>query len=199
MSLLEPKESKPQTSLQEKTSGFKFQLPATKGNNEANAETTAQVESVTTADKPNVNTVQNSPAKNGSLLGATQPEKPAEKKATPIPALGDEKYVLVADATPEISEEMAARLRGYLQRLEDTIDDDHQLQDVLKQTLEYLSEHKELKAILAPEDRAVFVRACRKSYGITLTSKKKNKTKTKKLDAKVEDIMADLTDMEFDL
>lgn len=113
--------------------------------------------------------------------------------------ISDEKFNIVPGAIAGLTKEAAEKFRDMLVMLADVIDNESELQNVLRGTLLHLQENPEVDAILTPEDRAVFVRAARKSYGITLVAKTTRKTKTTKAAKQVDDLMDELADLDFAL
>ena len=173
-----PKQPKPTTSLAEKTNAHKFSLPPAKP----------------VAAKPA-----------GLKLGGAKPvtpTKPVETatvvvKTNAIPQVSDEKFNIVEGAEAFLSAEAGDKFRDMLTMLEENIDSEGDLQRILKGTMEYLQDNPECDAILRPEDRAVFVRAARKSYGITITAKTTRKAATTKNEKKVDELMDELADLDF--
>ena len=186
------------TSLQEKTSGHKFTLPSKSKPAETSSKNVTQT-------KPKLNlgaARENGVAKQTGSPQVANQTKPVEKAApknNAIPQVSDEKYNLVADAEPSLSTEAAEKFRDMLTMLAENIDNEGELQNVLKGTLTHLKENPEVDCILTPEDRATFVRAARKSYGITLVTKTTRKAKVTKASAKVDELMDELADLDFAL
>ena len=181
------------TSLQEKTSGHKFSLPTKSKPAETISEKAAPKQGATGL---NLSKPTSANASKGSTDSSIQQN---QTKSNAIPEISEEKFNLIADVDPTFSTEAAIKFRDMLVMLEENIDNEGELQNVLKGTLTHLQENPEVDAILTPEDRATFVRAARKSYGITLVAKTTRKAKVTKSAAKVDELMDELCDLEFSI
>ena len=87
-----------------------------------------------------------------------------------------ELYVLIENVPDTLKQEIVMAFSAKMQALIDYIDTPT-LPDALRDLKMYCDEHKELKSILRPYDIQLFVRAARKSYGMTVVAKDANKTK----------------------
>ena len=83
--------------------------------------------------------------------------------------------------------------------MQSAIDSIGDLREGMTNTLTFLDDNPEYKDNIAPEDIAVFVSACRKVAGITVTEKKTRVTKKKATSALEADIMADLAGLDLQL
>ena len=179
------------TTLAEKTSGHKFTLP--------NQSKPTQTDSPEVAEKPKAGlSLGSKPVAETATESKVETAKPGVKDNA-VPEVSDEKFNIVAGVDATLDTEAGNKFREMLTMLADNIDSDGDLQRILKGTMEYLRDNPECDAILKPEDRAIFVRAARKSYGITLAAKTTRKAKTTKSAAKVDELMDELADLDFAL
>jgi len=122
----------------------------------------------------------------------------APKSQSEIPTLAPitEKYVLVADASESLPQEV---LDGFSERMQTLIDNmnSQELPTALHTLLRYTQENKNLRAILRETDVQLFVRACRSSYGLVVTKKTANKTRKTKSDVVAKELMNDLAELDF--
>ena len=194
-----PKTPVATTTLQEKTSGFKFSLPK--------QSRPAQTNSADATQKPVQHEQKTSGTGSKGILGSKgggiqdkpNPLAEVKKHDNAIPKISAEKFNIVAESTPTLSVESATKFQEMVEMLEENIDNEGELQNVLKGTLEYLNDNPEVDAILTPESRAIFVKAARNSYGITLVAKTARKAKTTKATKKVDALMDELADLDFTL
>ncbi len=198
MSLIPTKETPQPTTLEEKTKGFKFNIPIGQKNepNKTEIKNPSIIPATNSSDEPKIQTIQSEEKTTNGLLSS-----PAIKQETNISELSDEKYVLVADAIPEISDASIERFKKHLTQLQDAVitNNTNNLQTLMKDTLEYLSENPELNKYIAVEDRAIFVAACRLSAGITVKAKKERVGKKKVIDADVDGLLGQLAEIDLKL
>lgn len=117
-----------------------------------------------------------------------------------IPPLADlsEKYVLTADASESLPEEV---LTGFAERMQSLIDyiDSPELHTALADILKYTQTNPNLKGILREADVQLFVRAARKASGLVVMTKTANKTKKKKSDEVFDSLKDELAGLELSL
>ncbi len=205
-----PKEKTTTANLQEKVGGFKFQMP--NGNKQPAANPVD--EGTKAVDKRSDNPVGEPARKPGIAIGAVKSDKPKlqvgkpknnllankqDNPDNPIPEMSDDKYEVVANSTAVLSEESGNSFQQQLDMLQQAIDGTGDLKDQMVNILTFLDDNPEYKETVSPQDVSVFVAACRKVAGITVTEKVERKTKKAKVSANVEEVLSDLADLEFEL
>ena len=185
-------DAKPETTLKEKTKGFQFKKPSSQTGTASTNKTPLIVESTkTTTNKSNGNQL---------LKPKNKPTAPTFKKpSVPIPEMADDKYEVVADSTAELSKVNGDKFQEQLNMLQHAIDGNGQLRDQMINILTFLDDNPQFKDNVGPKDVAVFVNACRKVAGITVTEKTERKSRRTASSAQVEEILDDLADLNFDL
>lgn len=196
------------STLAEKTNGFQFKKPTIASTPTATREIIENGNGATnqkgSSEEPRVDTGTNRPNGNGLLEKKISDEgKPVanqfKKPSDPIPEMSDDKYEVTADAVPEFSAEAGNKFQEQLEMLQAAIDGTGDLKDQMENILTFLDDNPQYKENVSPKDVSVFVTACRKVAGITVTEKTERKTRKTKVSAQVEDVLADLADLEFDL
>lgn len=205
-----PKQPATTANLKEKIGGFKFQMPSADKKPEP-----ASLDNPTTnaLSGDDANPVEKS-GTDGIKFGTTKTDKPKiqigkpknnllatkqEKEDIAIPEMSDDKYEVVADSTAQFSEETGNAFVQQLNMLQQAIDGTGDLKDQMTNILTFLDDNPEYKETVSPQDVSVFVAACRKVANITVTEKVERKTKKAKVSANVEEVLADLADLEFTL
>ena len=171
---------KENTSLKEKTKGFKFKLPDTKREVSTSSNDTPIGNSESDAVKSNANDIR-------------------AKETNSVLKMSDDKYEVVADSVAEFSEESGNKFQQQLGILQQAIDGTGDLRDGMQNILLFLDDNPQYKNNISPKDVSIFVAACRKVAGITVTEKKTRVTKKKASSAMEQDILSDLADLDLDL
>lgn len=190
----QPEEKPVATTLENKVSGFKFNTPKINAGRNTAIPAVVETPAAPEPDKPNGNKLLIGGNKQASATANT-----VHKPADPIPEMSLDKYEVVIGAKPEISEESGNKFRQQLEMLQSAIDGNGVLKDQMENILTFLDDNPEYKENVAPKDVAVFVAACRKVAGITVTEKVERKTRQTKTSAAVQDVLDDLADLTFDI
>ena len=186
-------DAKPATTLAEKASSFQFKKPEIVSSSQPAKQQAIQQGT----DKPNANSVQTAPRQTQHVQVpiANQSNTPANN----IPEMSDDKYEVVAGASDSFSPEAGNKFEEQLGILQSAIDGVGDLREGMVNVLTFLDDNPQYKDNIAPKDIAVFVAACRKVAGITVTEKKTRVTKKKSTSALEADIMADLAGLDLEL
>ena len=196
-------DAKPATTLAEKASSFQFKKPEIVSSSQPAKQQAIQQGT----DKPNANTVQTAPRQTQHVPTSAKTTSPipiqiAHQSNTPannIPEMSDDKYEVVAGASDSFSQEAGNKFEEQLGILQSAIDGVGDLREGMVNVLTFLDDNPQYKDNIAPKDIAVFVAACRKVAGITVTEKKTRVTKRKSTSALEADIMADLAGLDLEL
>lgn len=129
-----------------------------------------------------------------------QVEKPIQLNAIQqlAPKTEKLKYILTANATEKLPEEVLIGFQNRMQKICDCFGS-ADVQHALYAILEYTKQHPELREILKAEDVAIFVKAAREAYGIVLVNKTANKEKKGKTGKLEAELLSDLADLEINL
>lgn len=196
--LIQPKNTdekeKPKETLKEKAAGFQFQLPAagTKSKTASDSQPAKQsgIKLGNTTNKQN---------NNGLQIGKPKAQT-VETESVTIPEMSDDKYKMVVGDSEEFSQEAVDRFQEQLNKLAAAVDTGKgDLKNEMQNILVFLDDNPQYKENVSAKDVAVFVRACRKVAGITVTEKAAKQTKKKKSDTVVNDLMDELADFDLEL
>ena len=139
--------------------------------------------------------------KTSGLAAALEKKEAAstEKRSGIAPlALQEEKYVLTAEASEKLPQDVLEAFASKMQYLI-TAMDTADLPNAMYAVLTYTQEHPHLKDILRANDVGLMVKACRTSYGMTVVAKSSNKKKATKKSALDADVLASLADLEINI
>jgi len=179
------------TTLAEKANGFQFKKPEIISDSQPAEQRPVD----TISNKPNANSILGKKAKEPAVQTATQSNTPSNS----IPKMSDDKYEVVVGASDSFTEEAGDKFAQQLGILQSAIDGIGDLREGMTNVLTFLDDNPQYKDNIAPKDIAVFVAACRKVAGITVTEKKTRVTRKKTTSALEEDIMADLAGLDLQL